>query len=84
MRSLGRLGRLFVRIQEYDLKLIHKSGDSNFLPDFLSRPQDAPETVDANVAFITSNISWDKEQSSDTETRQVIDLVKQGIGEQDK
>ena len=74
-KPLGRLGRLFHRLQDLDYELIHIAGEVNFLPDFLSRAFPDPPSLQANFMKLQSTINWHREQQKDREIRDVIQLV---------
>ena len=71
---LGRLGRLFHRLQDVDHEILYVPGSENFLPDFLSRSFEIEESSINNIELI-STINWFNEQSKDLEIQKVIELV---------
>ena len=74
---MGRLGRLFHRLQGVEYELICLPGDQTFLPNFLSRAVE-PENVEAkaNMIELRSSIDWKVEQAKDAEVAQVVGLVR--------
>ena len=73
-KPMGRLGRLFHRLQDVDYEIIYLPGAENFLPDFLSRSFD---TVDSEVLNIDiqSSINWFEEQAKDKNIQEIITLI---------
>ena len=77
MRSLkepmGRIGRLFNKIQDIDYDLVYQPGASNYTADLLSRP-----TVEANSVElrVESCINWSVEQSLDSYLRAIKTWVQ--------
>ena len=72
---LGRLGRLFHRLQDVDHEILYVPGAANFLPDFLSRSYDSAES-EINSIELKSSINWIEEQAKDAEIRQIIQLIR--------
>ena len=70
MRSLkepmGRIGRLFYKIQDLDYDLIYQPGSSNYTADMLSRPGVAVNSIELRVE---SCVNWSLEQSLDPKIR---------------
>lgn len=75
-KPMGRLGRLFHRLQDIDYKIVYLPGEENFLPDFLSRSYAEPSSCDANAVEIHSKVDWRAEQVIDEELAEVIRLIK--------
>ena len=79
---MGRLGRLFHRLQDVDYELIYLPGEQNFLPDFLSRVVDSDGAeAKVNIVELQSSIDWKTEQSKDAQLVQVISLVRNNAPE---
>lgn len=76
---LGRLGRLFHRLQDVDFKILYLPGPENFLPDFLSRSFE-PEIAINNIELISS-IDWLIEQSKDEEISQIKKLLSENAND---
>ena len=68
MRSLkepmGRIGRLFHKIQDIDYDLVYQPGSSNCTADLLSRPNVEANAIELRVE---SCVNWSLEQSLDPE-----------------
>jgi transposase InsO family protein len=68
----GRLGRLFLKLQEIDYDLVYKPGDENVNADFVSRLTTTIKTI-----RFESEINWSFEQNKDQILRVIRDyLVK--------
>ena len=76
-KPLGRLGRLFHRLQDVDHEIHYLPGTSNFLPDFLSRSfhEESCESVDSYSTSITTDTDWEESQLSDSELHSVKQLI---------
>ena len=73
---MGRLGRLFHRLQDVDhVEILYVPGFDNMLPDFLSRSFESVDSELNNIE-LQSIINWEKEQSLDSNLQQIINLVK--------
>jgi transposase InsO family protein len=71
---LGRLGRLFHRLQDVIYQIFYVPGPENFLPDFLSRSFE-PE-IEINNIELKSSIDWITEQANDEEISQIIKVIQ--------
>ena len=71
---LGRLGRLFHRLQDVDYEIIYVPGPENYLPDFLSRSFE-PE-IESNYIKLKSSVDWVSEQAKDEEIKQIVKLIE--------
>ena len=63
---MGRIGRLFHKIQDLDYDLIYQPGSSNYTADLLSRPSIEANSIELRVE---SCINWPLEQSLDAAVR---------------
>jgi hypothetical protein len=73
-KPLGRLGRLFHRLQDVDNQIFYLPGESNYLPDFLCRSYH--EEATCNFTEIKSRRQWYNrtiKQNSETESSQVCE-----------
>ena len=72
MRSLkepmGRIGRLFYKLQDIDYDLVYQPGSSNYTADLLSRPSVQANSIELRVE---SCVNWSVEQSLDSDLRAV-------------
>lgn len=74
---MGRLGRLFHKLQDVDYEFVYVPGEKNFLPDFLSRSFEVESNVCLlNQSVLKSTIDWKTEQSRDRELSEVKKLVE--------
>jgi hypothetical protein len=74
--SMGRLGRLFHKLQDVDYELVYVPGEKNFLPDFLSRSFETESNIYLlNQTELKSTIDWKAEQSRDNELCELKKLV---------
>jgi hypothetical protein len=78
-KPLGRLGRLFHRLQDVDHEIVYLPGSLNFLSDFLSRSFDIIESK-TNYIDLQSNINCSAEQAKDNEIRQINKLINDIAG----
>jgi hypothetical protein len=76
-KPLGRLGRLFHRLQDVDYDIHYLPGSSNFLPDFLSRSfhEDSVKSAENNFMELKSSINWPKIQENDLEIKSIRQLI---------
>jgi hypothetical protein len=69
---MGRIGRLFHKIQDIDYDLVYQPGSSNCTADILLRPNNETDSIELRVE---SCVNWSLEQSPDPDLR----IVKQFI-----
>ena len=67
---MGRIGRLFHKIQDIDYDLVYQPGSSNCTADLLSRPNFEANSIELRFE---SCVNWSKEKSLDRDLR----IVKQ-------
>ena len=71
---LGRVGRLFHRLQDEDYEVIYVPGPENYLADFLSRSFE-PQ-VESNYIELKSSFDWVTKQKENEEINQVSRLIQ--------
>jgi hypothetical protein len=82
MRSLkepmGRIGRLFNKIQDIDYNLVYQPGSSNYTADMLSRPSVEANSVELRVE---SCLNWSLEQSLDPYIPSITNRIQNQVTE---
>jgi hypothetical protein len=82
MRSLkepmGRIGRLFNKIQDIDYNWVYQPGSSNDIADMLSHPSVEANSVELRVE---SCINWSLEQSLDPDIRSIRNRIENQVTE---
>jgi transposase InsO family protein len=76
----GRLARWSLRLQEYDIKIVYKSGRKHSDADSLSR-KPLVETVVENsdeIPFLAAITDYGKEQLKDKQLKSIIETLKRG------
>ena len=85
MRSLkepmGRIGRLFHKIQDIDYDLVYQPGSSNYTADLLSRPNVEANSIELRVE---SCVNWSLEQSLDPGLRIAKQFIEKRYSSNDE
>jgi hypothetical protein len=85
MRSLkepmGRIGRLFHKIQDIDYDLVYQPGSSNCTADLLSRPNLEANSIELRVE---SCVNWSLEQNLDPDLRIVEQFIEKSYSSNDE
>ena len=85
MRSLkepmGRIGRLFHKIQDIDYDLAYQPGSSNCTADLLSKPNVESNSIELCVE---SCVNWSLEQSLDPDLRIVKQFIEKSYSSNDE
>jgi hypothetical protein len=78
---MGRIGRLFHKIQDIDYDLVYQPGSSNCTADILSRPN-----VEANIIElrVESCVNWSLEQNLDPDLRIVEQFIEKSYSSNDE
>ena len=82
-QPFGRLGQLLFKLDGVDFSIVYIPGDSNYLPDFLSRAHFANELEPASTLSISlgSQIDWAWEQQQDEELILVKSCIRSNADE---
>ena len=86
---MGRIGRLLNKIQDLDYSLVYQPGATNYVADFLSRPDNPKSSLErpiegetelnATELEIVGCVNWIAEQARDVAIKGVLELMKERL-----
>ena len=80
----GRLYRLYLKLQEFDFKIVYCPGPLNYTADLLSRNTNEAKTSEIKAIELKLDIDWSYEQSRDRELAIIKMRLKSNEQEDDE